>query len=242
VQAEYVIGLLLAMVAGRYLLPACLSLLGGLAEALLNKKAMFPGSQAGGWILILTTGESVPLYVAVLALFQQILGGWLLTVACILAALYTSLGMLTGQRMLSLKSGDAQREILYGRVWAEYILRVFLGVGILVVLFFWDMQNNGGLMKYVQTKVLTTEVLATAAIDLVAKKIVTAVAGTDLVLSAFVQAEHWQVNGSQEDRQVHDDQVRTLAKFLWSASPGPGGAVVPTDAGAAGDGSGDFTA
>merc|ERR1712060_151217 len=103
----------------------------GLAEALINKKAMFPASQASGWILILTTGESVPVYIAVLAIFQQILGDFLLAVACILAAMYTSLGILTGQRMLSLKYGDAQREVLYRRIWIEYMLRIALGVGIL---------------------------------------------------------------------------------------------------------------
>ena len=92
-QAEYIIGVLVAVVSARYLFPAALSLLGGLAEALLNLKAVFPGSQHPGWILALTTAESVPPYMALLAMLMQVIGDPVLAIAffCI-APLYTSLG------------------------------------------------------------------------------------------------------------------------------------------------------
>jgi len=214
VQAEYIIGLLLALVAGRYLVSACLSLLGGLAEALLNKKAMFPGSQSGGWILMLTTAQSVPVYAAVLAVFQQILGDWILTLFCILVVLYTAIGILTGQRMLYIRRGDEQRQVLYRRVWGEYILRIVLGVGILGILIIWDQHKNAGLMEAVKDEVLTTEVLISAVLDLLAQKIVTVVAGTDLVLSAFVQTEMWQLTATDEERQAHEDDVQSMAKTM----------------------------
>merc|ERR1719359_874016 len=92
-QAEYIVGALVALVSAKYLVPSALSLLGGLAEALLNNKAMFPGSQQGAWILILTTCEVVPVYAALLAMFQQLIGDGVLAVACILATLYGSLGI-----------------------------------------------------------------------------------------------------------------------------------------------------
>ncbi len=70
VQAEYVVGLLVAIASSRVLVASALSLLGGLAEALLNQKALFPLSQHGGWILILTLCEALPVYAALLALLQ----------------------------------------------------------------------------------------------------------------------------------------------------------------------------
>lgn len=213
VQAEYVVGMLVGVVAGKYLICAALSLLGVLAEAALNTKAMFPGSQDPGWLLILVTFEVLPIHVALLAIFQQLIGDGWLCVVCVLAALFTSLGVLTGTRILAIKNGDAEREKMYRRVWVEYALRVILGLGILGALLMWSAQNNVGLREYIMKELLTLDVIVAAVLDFYSKKIVTAVAGTDAVVSAFVQSERWRSKWSEEELRFHWSAVEELKRL-----------------------------
>jgi len=214
VQAEYAVGTLIALVTARYLVPSALSLLGGLAEALLNIKAMFPGSQHGAWILILTTCEAVPLYASLLAMFQQMVGDAMLSVACVLATIYSSIGIVTGLRILSITSGDVERERLYGRIWFEYLLRVVCGLGLIGALIAWATAKHTGLREYVENELFTVEVILLMAIDILSKKVVTAVAGTDFVLHAFVSTELWYGAMPAETKDIHESEVQEMDMLL----------------------------
>lgn len=218
-QAEYIVGTLIALVAGRYLVPSSLSLLGGLAEALLNNKAMFPGSQHGAWILILTTCEVVPIYAALLAMFQQLVGDAVLAVACVMATFYGSLGIFTGLRILGIHTGDEERERLYKRIWFEYALRVLCGVGMLGALIAWLAEKHDGLRDYFQNELLTPEVLVLAIVDIFSKKVMTAICGTDFVLSAFLQTELWQDAMSLEAKDTHKAEVREVYLLMNNEMP-----------------------
>lgn len=235
VQAEYVVGVLIAIVAARYLVPSALSLMGGLAEALLNNKAMFPASQSSAWVLILTTCEVVPIYAALLAMFQQLVGDAILAIVCVLAALFISMGIFTGHRILSVKAGDTGREHLYKRIWFEYFLRVFCGVGIMCALIAWVTLEHNGLKEYLRIDLLTPEVMALAIVDMLSKKVVTAVGGTDAVLSAFVQTEVWFGALPRDEQQAHDLEVQEVDTLMQSqgddfrvATPDPSGPQVVT--------------
>jgi len=219
VQSEYVVGILIALVAGRYLIPSALSLLGGLAESLLNGKAIFPGSQHGAWILILTTFEVVPVYAALLALFQQLVGDAILAVACVLGTGFSGLGILTGFRILHIKSGDEERERMYKLVWFEYALRVLCGLGIIGALFAWATLEHNGLKEYVQSELLTPNIILLGIIDTFSKKIITAVAGTDFVLVAFVQTEMWSLEVPATAKDAHIAEVQDFDKFIAQRSP-----------------------
>jgi len=214
VQAEYVVGILIAVVTARYLVPSALSLLGGLAEALLNNKAVFPGSQQGAWILILTTCEVVPIFASLLAMLQQLIGDAILAVACVLGTLFTSLGIVTGVRLLGIKSGDSEREKMYGKIWFEYVLKALFAVGILVTLIIWVTIGHDGLKKYMQTELLTMDVILLGVVDVLSKKVITAVAGTDLVMFACVQTETWYAEMPDADKNAHAAEVRDFEKLV----------------------------
>lgn len=209
-QAEYVVGLLIGIVAGKYLISASLSLLGGLAEAAMNVKAMFPGSQQPGWILILTTAEALPLYVAIMAVFQQLLGDGIMCIACIMASLFASSGIVTGLRILAIKSGDAEREKLYKRAWFEYFLRGLTGFGAVAALVVWATRQGLGVQQYVRHELLSIDVIITSVADYYSKKILSAIAGTDAVLTGFVQSERWHQQMTEESKRDHSMAVQDL--------------------------------
>lgn len=213
-QAEYIVGALMALVSAKYLVPSAFSLLGGLAEALLNNKAMFPGSQHGAWILILTTCEVVPVYAALLAMLQQLVGDAVLAVACVCALLYGSLGIVTGLRILSIKNGNAEREKLYKRIWFEYALRVAAAAGIAISIAAWIASKHAGLQNYVQNELFSTQVIVFAAIDILAKKVVTAIGGTDLIQNAFLRTELWSAALPLDAKENHQTEVMDVAMLF----------------------------
>eukprot|EP00928_Gymnodinium_smaydae_P040102 TRINITY_DN27253_c0_g2_i1.p1 TRINITY_DN27253_c0_g2~~TRINITY_DN27253_c0_g2_i1.p1 ORF type:complete len:585 (+),score=69.85 TRINITY_DN27253_c0_g2_i1:40-1794(+) len=225
-QAEYAVGTLIAMVAVRYLLPVALSLLGGLGEALLNNKAIFPGSQHGAWILILTTAEVVPIYASLLAVFQQLVGDGVLAVTCILVVLYLSIGILTGHRILAIKSGQAEREKMYSRILCELCLRGFLIIAILVSLFLQPNVRKSGVRGYVYQELLTLKTIGISIIDVLAKKSLTAVAGTDVILGAFVSTEMWADGLPESDKKSHWEEVKEF-DALKTLKKRTGDVVVP---------------
>lgn len=219
-QAEYVVGALVSLVAGKYLLPSAISLLGGLAEALINMKAMFPGSQHGAWILILTTLQVVPVYASFLSLFQQLLGDEILAIACVMTVLFTSLSILTGVRLLNLQVGDEEREKMYTRIRGEYGLRLVCAVSTAGAIVAWANRKHKGLNEYVEyvlEEILTPEVIAIVLIDAIARKIMTAVAGTDFVLGAFVSTEAWYIALPQSAKERHTSEVQEV-DFLYKSS------------------------
>jgi hypothetical protein len=219
-QAEYVVGMLIGTVFGKHMLPAAFSLLGGLTEALTNVKAVFPGSQASGWVIILTTWEAVPMAAALLAICNQMIGDVLLSIAGLLAVFFLSLGMLTGKRFLRTASGERQK--VYGLVWGEYILRAVLAGGIAACMITWVLSHDKwGIKEYIRDDILTVEVIVLMIIDCKAKQILTATAGTDAATSAFVQSEIWRETMTEEDLKKHTSVLNDMDR-LFSAKRGAG--------------------
>ncbi|CAD7937841.1 unnamed protein product [Amoebophrya sp. A25] len=207
-QAEYAVGLLVAIVSSRILVTSALSLLGGLAEALLNQKAMFPVSQHGGWVLILTLCEALPIYAALLAMLQQLIGDYIFSVACLLFLVYLSTGIGTGWRLLRLRfEGDRERDRMYRWIWIDYGAKFVCGIAIVITLISWT-ESNGltGLQSFAFDTLLDPLTIFTLVVDIVAKKILTAVAGTDLILYAYTRTELWVL-------EAHDREVSGKAEW-----------------------------
>lgn len=192
-HTEYVVGCLIASVVGIYLVTAAVCVLGGYGEALINVKAVFPGSQAPGWVFILTTLESLPLYCACLGMFNQVVGDPYLSLACLFAMMLLALAAKTGQRILHLQAGSGERTKLYGRIWVEYATRATLIALIIAMLWLWsDYNGQFGLQQFVEKQLLTRETLVPVVVGFYSRKIIAAVVGTDVCLGAFVQSELWQ--------------------------------------------------
>lgn len=204
VQSEFVVGLLISLVVGKHLVCSALSVLGGLAESLVNAKAVFPGSQLGGWVLILTTFEVAPVYAALLAVFQQLGGDELSAIAGVLALLFLAMGILTGQRILKLR--DSDRQLLYKRVCMEYALKTVFGFGVVAALIAWTFRKNWHdfIAKYVHQNFLTPQVVVASLANILSKKILVAIAGTDAILNALVQSERWHATMPDSERAAHD--------------------------------------
>mmetsp|Transcript_96785 Transcript_96785/g.312550 ORF Transcript_96785/g.312550 Transcript_96785/m.312550 type:complete len:582 (-) Transcript_96785:607-2352(-) len=208
-QAEYVVGMLIGVALGRALLSASLSVLGGMAEGLLNVKALFPAMQGPAWILMLTTLEALPIYAALFGVFNQFLGDGALAVACISAVAYLSLGTLTGHRLKWTGHGDEQRQRVYMTVWLEYGLRALLGACIVASCAVWILRRDQwGVKEYIRDDLLTPNVIIAWLLDFLSKKIITAVASTDALINAFVQSEQWQMQALQGPAK--DDFMGTL--------------------------------
>jgi len=224
-QAEYVVGVLIAVVIGQNLLSAALGLAGGLSEALINLKAMFPGNQTGGWLLILTTFQVVPTYMVIFAVFQQMLGDPLVGTAVILATLFLSVSMHTGYRITRTTSGESGRDRVYSLIWVEYGLRAVLGLALIAVLVLWVLRKGLGedLVNYVQEELLSPRTMAAAVADFFTRKAVTAVAGTDAMLSAFVQTEVWREQKTPQEVEAHETAVADLNRLAspFKAQPVP---------------------
>jgi len=218
-HAEVAVGMLIGLMAAKYLGFSSLALLGGLGEALLNLKAVFPASPQGGWLLILTTVQVVPVYALLLAVIQQLIGDELLAVACFLMMLVLSLGILTGIRILKLQ--DSERQLLYKKVWMEYGLRAVLGLTILVVLYFWSARRGfqDALIQYLKQDILTPKFMIAGVLEYYAKKIMNAVAGTDVVMVAFVQSEAWIDALPHDELSAHRSCTRDFKVLLVDSVP-----------------------
>ncbi|CAK8992175.1 Cell death-inducing p53-target protein 1-like [Durusdinium trenchii] len=216
VQSEYAVGVLVAMMVGQNLIASALGLASGLTEALLNLKAMFPGNQIGGWLLILTTFQVVPIYMVIFAVFQQLLGDAFVAIAVVAATFYLSVGMHTGYRITSTKSGDEGRWHFYRLIWVEYGLRALFGLALLGAMLIWVFQKNlqQSLLDYIRDDLLTPRALMSIVADFFTRKSLTAVAGTDAMVSAFVQTETWRLKQDAEASQAiaAQDLERLMAK------------------------------
>eukprot|EP00392_Amoebophrya_sp_AT5.2_P012369 g12472.t1 len=213
--------LLVAIVCSRILVTSALSLLTGLAEALLNQKAMFPVSQHGGWVLILTLCEAIPLYAALLAILQQLIGDYIFSVACFLWLLYLASGIRTGWRLLSLRfEGDKERDRLYRYVWMDYLAKLVCAGLIVFTLISWvESRGLTSLQTYLFEYILEPMTIVSLLVDIVAKKIITAVAGTDLILYAYTRTELWQMEAEDNElfgKKQHRAEIEDIGTLLGS--------------------------
>lgn len=213
-QSEYVVGLLIGVVVGKHLLAAAISLLSGLGEASMQAKAILPALDLSGWLLILITAQAVPIYAALLAIFQQILGDYYLAGTFICIVLFLSLGILTGVHITHCTPDPLQE---FHTPWFDYAARITLAVGVVAFLAVWSVSKDVDLINvqgYIQDTLLTPDVLIFVITDFLYRKIVTATAGTDFVLHAFVQAESWRQAVAPEGKEEHSLSVNDL-RCLW---------------------------
>lgn len=213
VAAEYATGILVGARTASLLLSSSLSILGGLAESLINVKAMFPGSQQASWVLILATFEAVPIHAALLAILQQLLGDQFLACFCVALVFYISQSALTGARALELQMDVHERWRLYRRVWLEYTMRFLAGafaIGMLIAF----MNRKFGSIQMLLASMSMAGPFVLLVINYLSRKILTAVAGTDMILSALLQTEFWRFGWTVADRDKFDEQVRELGRLL----------------------------
>jgi len=220
-KAEYLVGTMFGIAAFRTLMTAALSLLGGLAESLINLKAIFPGSQQPAWMLIMTGAEALPMYVALLAGLQQIIGDRVLALACLLATSYIGVGMVTGFRSLSLRNNDDHRWQLYRNVWAEYGMRaVLILLIVLVVVYFvfvsrgWTFAQLRERWKDVRELLIRIHFGLDVVVDYIGRKIITAVAGTDALARAYVGAELWNLSMSESERTYYMAGLHDIDRLI----------------------------
>mmetsp|Transcript_95894 Transcript_95894/g.190078 ORF Transcript_95894/g.190078 Transcript_95894/m.190078 type:complete len:599 (-) Transcript_95894:314-2110(-) len=212
-MAEYIVGVFIAIRTGALLLTAALSVLGGLAEALLNVKALFPESQQVSWLLVLTVAEAVPVYAALGSMLLQLLGDHVFAITTVLTVAYVSLSGITGMRILRLRSGALERWKLYKKIWMEYALRTVLLIGMVLtlVLFVRDrapwLRNS---MNALQPVVLLIQSL----VDYLPRKSLLAIAGTDAALSATLQSDIWRQGWSPDDAQRNEVTLHELSSLI----------------------------
>merc|ERR1719161_2707418 len=152
-----------------------MSVLGGLAELLVNLKALFPGSQQSSWVLMLTSSEALVVFVALLSMMQQLMGTEALSVCWTCLTLYWTQGIFTGVWSMKLKEGMTERWKLYRRVWLEYLFRFVL---ILVAFITMQMFINEKFPDFPRPERPVT-FLVQQLISYYARKTLLAVSGTD---------------------------------------------------------------
>ncbi|CAE7437465.1 unnamed protein product [Symbiodinium natans] len=214
-NVDFVAGMFVGVEAGSLLIPAGLSVLGGLAESLYNVKALFPGHQEVPWMLVITSFEALPIYTAYLAVIQQFVGNWILAVACLSFICWIVLPALTGSLSLKLRPGYEGRWKFYRKVWVEYGLRVPIIIAIFFSMsgFMRDRFGNEFLQGRNPLPMLVFSVL-----EYFARKTLTAVAGTDAMISGFLQSESWRAGFTDQDKTVNKDRLDTLSSIILSSS------------------------
>eukprot|EP00439_Symbiodinium_sp_Y106_P066420 s4086_g10.t2 len=210
-NVDFIAGIFVGVEAGALLIPSALSVLGGLAESLYNLKALFPGHQEVPWVLILTAFESVPIYTAFLAVIQQLMGNILLAVSCLSFIFWILLPALTGALSLKIKPGTEGRWKFYRRVWIEYGLRgpCLIAIGVSMSAFMRDTLGNDFLQGRNPLNMLVFSTL-----NYFARKTLTAVAGTDVMISTFLQSRYWRSRFTAEERSVNEDRMEALSPII----------------------------
>eukprot|EP00490_Sorites_sp_Unknown_P008802 CAMPEP_0114669768 /NCGR_PEP_ID=MMETSP0191-20121206/38550_1 /TAXON_ID=126664 /ORGANISM="Sorites sp." /LENGTH=453 /DNA_ID=CAMNT_0001926065 /DNA_START=278 /DNA_END=1640 /DNA_ORIENTATION=+ len=211
-RVDTVAGLLVSVETGQLLLPSALSILGGLAESIFNIKALFPGHREFPFLLLLTSFEALPVYAAMLAVTQQLIGDTTLLVTCVAFIAYVGLPALTGFLTRNLRAGAERRWQFYRKVWLEYALRAVLGVA-MVVSFSQYMRN---MVDQVQRPANLIQVQILLLLNYYTRKTLTAVASTDAALSAFLQLS---CGGNKVDREANKERVVSLSPVLLRAPP-----------------------
>eukprot|EP00746_Dinoflagellata_sp_MGD_P032648 gnl/MRDRNA2_/MRDRNA2_177833_c0_seq1.p1 gnl/MRDRNA2_/MRDRNA2_177833_c0~~gnl/MRDRNA2_/MRDRNA2_177833_c0_seq1.p1 ORF type:complete len:225 (+),score=42.62 gnl/MRDRNA2_/MRDRNA2_177833_c0_seq1:24-677(+) len=201
----------------KHLLGAAISLLSGLASSQVHCKAIIPALDLNGWLLILVTAQAVPIYAALLAIFQQILGDYYLAGSFICIVLVLSVGILTGLNITKCKPNPLEE---FHAPLSEHVLMVVLVAGLVGFLSVWAAGKDVELVDvqgYIKDTFGTPDIICFVFADFLYRKIVTAVAGTDATLHAFVQAEAWRKAVDHEGKEAHSVAVHDLA-LLWHSS------------------------
>eukprot|EP00913_Durusdinium_trenchii_P010708 g10047.t1 len=114
----------------------------------------------------------VPIYMVIFAVFQQLLGDAFVAIAVVAATFYLSVGMHTGYRITSTKSGDEGRWHFYRLIWVEYGLRALFGLALLGAMLIWVFQKNlqQSLLDYIRDDLLTPRALMSIVADFFTRK------------------------------------------------------------------------
>lgn len=124
--------------------------------------------------------------------------------------------MHTGYRITSTKSGDEGRWHFYRLMWMEYGLRAVLMLVLLGALLLWVFQKNmqQSLLDYIREDLLTPRALVAMIADFLTRKSLTAVAGTDAMVSAFVQTETWRVKMNKDVEASQTIAAQDLERLM----------------------------
>jgi len=196
-QQEYVVGLLLGIVAARSLLPLCTSLLSAVVESIMNLKATFPSSAIAGYLLIFITAVSVPVFVSSFAFLIQTMGDPLLTAATFCVATYLSLSMITGYRVIHMNRDDLEQ--VYNVFWMEYGLRAVVGGAALALFLAWTFADSDrdSVRSYVMGELLNVTMVVGLIMGFLRGKAASTVAGTDILMSSVGDAILWTEENDQ---------------------------------------------
>ncbi|CAD7950369.1 unnamed protein product [Amoebophrya sp. A25] len=215
-----------------------MGLVGGIAEALYNVKSLFPDDKFSLIILVTTTLEAVLLMGSLLGVFNQILVGgssslasnnldYFFTIAIVGLVFYEGLPAWTGFRLWrkavedgaeedekkKMSSGNPQRDRLYQECRNQYYAMTVLFLITGVSLYLWSHQDDKplyehGVTDYAIEYCLDFKMYVDMAIAYYAKKCVTAVATTDLLLRAFTSAG--MVRGNKESQIKVENEFGVL--------------------------------
>lgn len=225
-KVEYVAGFLVGVEAGKLLLPSALSILGGLAESIFNIKVLFPGHKEFPFLLLLTSFEALPIYMAMLAVAQQIVGDSTLLVTCLAFIAYVGLPALTGCLTRNLRTGPEHRWQFYRKVWLEYGLRAALGLA----MFLSFSQYMRNLVGDRIVPLSPFRMIIGMLLNYYTRKTLTAVAATDAALSAFLQCELWRQAFAEADHAANKERILSLGPVLLRNGSGNQGAQLkPTE-------------
>jgi len=208
-RVDYVAGLMVGVLTGQLLLPSALSILGGLAESIFNIKVLFPGHREFPFLLVLTSFEAVPIYSALMAVAQQVIGDTTLLVTCAGFLAYIALPAFTGCWTCQLRTGSESRWQFYRKVWLEYALRALLGLVMLVSFSEYMRRTVGDRLMQANPLAIVSSMLLNYT-----RKTLTAVASTDAALSAFLQCEIWRQAFVEEDHAANQERIVSLGPIL----------------------------
>jgi len=222
-QAESIVGALVAVALAKTVLPASFAMVGGLAEAFRHIKGMFPGSDIPACMFILTTFITLPLYVALLGLMNQIIGGEILSISFVLVAVFLGLSLFTGWRLLSIRISLGEEEARKKVWWLgiyDLCLRIILGVGLIALFAVWVQDDDLGIERWIRENMDPRhDVLPWSLfISFVARKIQTGILSTDAFISAYTQAELHQYEDlhrgcQREQRERHYSTIDALNRL-----------------------------
>ncbi|CAD7969608.1 unnamed protein product [Amoebophrya sp. A120] len=216
------------------LLPIAVPLANGFAEALLNQKALFPGSQHGGYVLMLCVLIlTITLYGCALALVQQATmgGDWVLTLILLLILSWIGATFATAGRFLktmrSDKKGDDQESRWQGYkvVWVEYLVQTLILIALIAFSLYYikrTMEDRLDLSAILAN--LTVQHFFSLTCDFIVKKTQTAVAMTDMMVYAYCKTEMWEMFYStaaseKTARRLWKKEVREIGALMNVSLP-----------------------
>ena len=181
VLTELTVGVLLSVYTCSMLLPASLSLLSGVAAALLNLKLFVPTSALLGMLGISTSTANIPMCVVLLAMIYQTVGNSYFGAALWLAVLYLSgFAILRPQKLLEGNEMDAFKVRMH-----MYTVKGFQLISAVMCIYcfskFWTTSRIIGTTSIDLRSLFTSEMILAGLVSFIASSLLSNVAMMDWV-------------------------------------------------------------